>query len=143
MALRTFDDIAADFDFLEDWEDRYRYIIELGREMEPFPEEARTADNKVEGCVSQVWLLTQAGKSASGAPVLEVKGDSDAMIVRGLVAIVLSLVSGKTAEDILALDIPGELEKLGLQEHLSQQRANGLSAMIARIREEARKLSRA
>ncbi len=139
MALRRFEDIVADFGFLDDWEDRYRYIIELGRELEPFPEEARTGENRVEGCVSQVWLLTETDEGSGGAPVLRFRGDSDAMIVRGLVAIVLSLVSGKTAKEILALDIPKELERLGLREHLSQQRANGLSAMIARIREEAAK----
>jgi len=140
MALRKFEDLAADFEFLDDWEDRYRYIIELGRELEPFPEEARTAANKVNGCVSQVWLLPKAGRNGKGETVLELQGDSDAMIVRGLVAILLSLVSGRPPKDIIDMDIRGELEKFGLQEHLTPQRANGLSAMMERVKTEARKL---
>ncbi len=140
MALRKFEDLAADFEFLDDWEDRYRYIIELGRELEPFPEEARTAANKVNGCVSQVWLLAKAGQNDKGETVLELQGDSDAMIVRGLVAILLSLVSGRPPKDIIDMDIRGELEKFGLHEHLTPQRANGLSAMMERVKTEARKL---
>lgn len=140
MAQRNFEDLAADFEFLDNWEDRYRYIIELGRELEPFPEEARTEANKVNGCVSQVWLYPQARKSETGETVLDLKGDSDAMIVRGLVAILLALVSGRPVDEIIEMDIRGELERLGLQEHLTPQRANGLAAMMERVKAEARKL---
>ena len=140
MAQRNFEDLAADFEFLDNWEDRYRYIIELGRELEPFPEEARTEANKVNGCVSQVWLYPQARKNETGETVLDLKGDSDAMIVRGLVAILLALVSGRPVDEIINMDIRGELERLGLQEHLTPQRANGLAAMMERVKAEARKL---
>ncbi len=140
MALRSFEDIAADFEFLEDWEDRYRYIIELGKDLPPFPEEARTEENKVHGCVSQVWILPEGGTDGKGEPVLHMKADSDALIVRGLVAILLSMISGRPAREIVDMDIKGNLEKLGLQEHLTPQRANGLAAMIERIKSEARKL---
>ncbi len=140
MALRSFEDIAADFEFLEDWEDRYRYIIELGKDLEPFPEDARTEENKVHGCVSQVWILPEAGTNEAGEPVLHMRADSDALIVRGLVAILLSMISGRPAREIVDMDIKGNLEKLGLQEHLTPQRANGLAAMIERIKSEARKL---
>ena len=140
MAERRFEDIAADFEFLDDWEDRYRYIIELGKELGPFPEEARTEENKVHGCVSQVWLLPEGERNEAGEPVLRLMADSDALIVRGLVAILLSMVSGRPAREIVDMDIRNKLESLGLQEHLTPQRANGLMAMIERIKSEARKL---
>ncbi len=140
MAERSFEDIAADFEFLDDWEDRYRYIIELGKELKPFPEDARTEANKVHGCVSQVWLLPRGERNEAGEPVLRLDADSDALIVRGLVAILLAMVSGRPAREIVDMDIKGRLENLGLQEHLTPQRANGLTAMIERIKAEARKL---
>jgi cysteine desulfuration protein SufE len=134
MAQRI-EDILADFDFLDDWEDRYRYIIELGRDLEPLPDEAHNPQNKVQGCVSQVWLLTEVG--GGDDPVLRFRGDSDAHIVRGLVAVVLSLYSGKRASEILEVNPEAILKRLGLDEHLTPQRANGLRAMIQRIRREA------
>jgi len=127
------DEIAETFALLDDWEERYRYIIELGRTMPPFPEAERTRENAVQGCVSQVWLSSRP--SAPGR--LEFVGDSDAHIVRGLVAIVLALYSGHTAEEILAIDAEAVLGRLGLREHLTPQRSNGLTAMVRRIRRDA------
>ena len=137
MTIRNFEDLAADFEFLDDWEDRYRYIIELGRELPPFPEEARTEANKVHGCVSQVWIVTSADNPGTPEAVLHFIGDSDAVIVRGLIAILISLVSGKTAREIINMDIAGELSRLGLQEHLTPQRSNGRASMIQRLKDEA------
>lgn len=133
---QTIDDIIADFDILDEWEDRYRYVIDLGRELKPYPEDARDAAHKVQGCVSQVWLKTETGEGAD--PEIIFLGDSDAHIVRGLVAIVLALYSGRRASEILAIDPDGVLKKLGLDEHLTPQRSNGLRAMVTRIRAEAR-----
>jgi cysteine desulfuration protein SufE len=127
--------IRDDFSFLEDWEDRYRYIIELGESLPPYPDAARDSAHKVQGCVSQVWLLTRRGGDPD--PVLEFQGDSDAHIVRGLVAIMLALFSGKRAGEILGIDAEGTMREFGLDEHLSPQRANGLRAMIKRIKREA------
>lgn len=129
------DRIFEDFEFLDDWEDRYKYVIDLGRELPAFPDSARTAANKVQGCVSQVWL--QGSHSAAADPVITYIGDSDAHIVRGLVAIVLALYSGRHASEIVTLDAESVLKRLGLDEHLTPQRANGLRSMIARIRREA------
>lgn len=131
----TIENIISDFEFLDDWEDRYRYVIDLGRELPPYPDDARDAVHKVQGCVSQVWLKTipQSGID----PIIQFLGDSDAHIVRGLVAIVLAVYSGKRATEILAVDPEEVLKKLGLDEHLTPQRSNGLRAMIARIRREA------
>lgn len=131
----TLEALAADFDFLDDWEDRYRYVIELGKALPPFPDEYRTDAYKVRGCASQVWIVPHRG-AAPGSP-LTFEGDSDAMIVRGLVAILLRLYSGRTPAEILAIDAEAELGRLGLREHLTSQRANGLSAMVRRIRDEA------
>ncbi|MFC3075824.1 SufE family protein [Shinella pollutisoli] len=127
--------IIDDFAFLDDWEDRYRYVIELGKDLPELPEEKRTAENKVQGCASQVWLVSHAGAGAD--PVLTFEGDSDAHIVRGLVAIVLAIYSGKPASEIAALDALDTFNAIGLVEHLSSQRANGLRSMVRRIREEA------
>ena len=127
--------IASDFEFLDDWEDRYRYVIELARDLQPYPEEARDADHKVPGCVSQVWLLTKKGQGAD--PVMEFLGDSDAHIVRGLVAILLALYSGETASAILKIDAENVLKSLGLDEHLTPQRSNGLRSMVQRVRHDA------
>lgn len=131
----TIDTIRDDFSFLEDWEDRYRYIIELGGGLAPYPEEARDDVHKVPGCVSQVWLHTT--RAAGTDPVITFLGDSDAHIVRGLVAIMLALFSGRRASEILATDAEATLRELGLDEHLTPQRANGLRSMVQRIRREA------
>ena len=130
-------DIRDNFSLLDDWDDRYRYLIELGRQLAPLPEDARNATNKVQGCVSQVWLLTQR-QDESGKPVLRFIGDSDAHIVRGLVAVLLALYSGKSAQDILAIDAAHLFEELGLRDHLTPQRSNGLRSMVERIRADAR-----
>ena len=127
--------IKSDFEFLDDWEDRYRYIIELGREMPPLNDLQKSALNKVDGCASQVWLVSE--KVNSTPVTIEFHGDSDAHIVRGLVAIVTSAFTGKTVAEINALDADELLKSLGLNDHLSQQRSNGLRAMIRRIKSEA------
>jgi cysteine desulfuration protein SufE len=131
-----FDDILADFELLDDWEDRYRYVIELGRRLEPLPEAERGPANKVQGCVSQVWLSTNVDQSGS-APRLTFLGDSDAHIVRGLIAILFALYSGKSAEEIIDIDAGQRLALLYLKEHLTPQRSNGLMAMVKRIRQDA------
>ncbi len=127
--------VIDDFEFLDDWEDRYRYVIELGRDLEPLEDDERNQQTKVQGCVSQVWLVTETGEGAD--PVLKFRGDSDAHIVRGLVAIVLALFSGKPASGIISLNAEATLSTLGLDEHLTPQRANGLRSMIGRIKREA------
>ena len=127
--------IVEDFDLLDEWEDRYRYVIDLGRELPPFPESARTAQNKVQGCVSQVWLETRRGSEPD--PVITYLGDSDAHIVRGLVAIMLALYSGRRASEIARTAAEQVLKRLGLDEHLTPQRSNGLRAMVKRIRSDA------
>lgn len=129
------DRIFEDFEFLDEWEDRYKYVIELGRELPSFPDGARTSTNKVQGCVSQVWLQSSNGGGAD--PVMSFIGDSDAHIVRGLVAIMLALYSGRHASEVVKLDAESVLKRLGLDEHLTPQRANGLRSMINRIRREA------
>lgn len=133
----TIDEISDNFSLLDEWDDRYRYIIELGRTLAPLPAEAHTDANKVQGCSSQVWLTTSVRPNGASGPVLTFVGDSDAHIVRGLIAILFALYSDKSARDILAID-PSELFiRLGLREHLSPQRSNGLKSMVARIRGEA------
>ena len=129
----TIDRIMQNFDVLTDWEDRYRYIIELGRKLPPFDEEYKVDDNLVRGCVSQVWLVTDVRDG--DPPVIEFRADSDAQIVKGLVAILLSLYSGKTAREILTADIRSIFQKLDLARHLSINRANGFAAMVKRIHE--------
>ena len=131
----SFEEILADFELLDDWEDRYRYVIELGRKLAPLPEEERNAANKVQGCVSQVWLSTTV--EPGSLPRLIFIGDSDAHIVRGLVAILFSIYSGKTADEILSVDARQTLGELHLNEHLTPQRSNGLMAMVTRIRSDA------
>lgn len=135
--LPTLQTIRDDFALLDEWEDRYRYVIELGEALPPFPDAARDADHRVPGCVSQVWLLTQTADGKD--PVLTFQGDSDAHIVRGLVAIMLALFSGRHASDILATDAEDLLRSLGLDEHLSPQRANGLRSMVKRIKNDAQR----
>lgn len=127
--------IRDDFSFIDEWEDRYRYVIELGEALPPFPDSARDEAHRVRGCVSQVWLLTEI--SAGENPVLRFQGDSDAHIVRGLVAIMLALFSGRHASEILATDAEEVLRSLGLDEHLTPQRANGLRSMVKRIKQDA------
>lgn len=131
----TIDRIREDFSFLDDWEDRYRYVIELGQDLPPYPEEARDDAHKVRGCASQVWLVSERG--AGSDPVMTFRGDSDAHIVRGLVAILLAFYSGRKASEIVAADAEGTLRALGLDEHLTPQRSNGLRSMVQRIRQEA------
>ncbi len=135
----SYQQLVEDFELIEDWEDKYRYIIELGHGLAPLPDEQRNEANKVHGCVSQVWLYTSSEKTPDGEVVLNFIGDSDAHIVRGLVAILLEVYSGKTAEYILKTDGLAILEKIGLQNHLTPQRSNGLASMVRRIQDEARK----
>ena len=134
-AAMTIDQILADFEFLDDWEDRYRYVIELGKSLEPLPDQARSAQNKVQGCVSQVWLATRL--EADGEPTLHFLGDSDAHIVRGLIAILIAIYSGKPASQILKTDAHALFMQLGLKDHLTPQRSNGFASMVARIRTDA------
>lgn len=133
----TLDDIQSDFAVLDEWEDRYRYVIELGRMLEPLGEAEHSDANKVRGCASQVWLVTEIGTDDRGDTRLMFRGDSDAHIVRGLIAILFAVYSGRTAKDILATDVQGILGGLGLREHLTPQRSNGLNSMAERIRGDA------
>lgn len=132
------DEIIGNFEILEDWEDRYRYLIELGRTLEPLPNHAYTDANKVRGCVSQVWLETKVQRDSTGFPSLIFRGDSDAHIVRGLVALTLALYSGRPAQEIIETDAMPLFSDLGLEQHLTPQRSNGLRAMVERIKTEAR-----
>jgi len=131
----SFEEIHADFELLDEWEDRYRYVIELGRKLTALPEAERNAANKVQGCVSQVWLSTTVKRD--GTPRLTFIGDSDAHIVRGLVAILFAIYSGKTVDEILSIDATKTLGELHLNEHLTPQRSNGLMSMVKRIRSDA------
>jgi len=131
----SIDTIRDDFAFLDDWQERYRYIIELGNDLPPYPEEARDDQHKVRGCASQVWLHTTIGEGSD--PQIVFHGDSDAHIVRGLVAIMLALYSGRRASQIVATDAEETMRSLGLDEHLTPQRANGLRSMVQRIKQEA------
>ena len=131
------DDIVSDFGLLDEWEDRYRYLIELGRDLDPLPEDAHNEDNKVRGCASQVWLETTVDRSGA-APVLTFRGDSDAHIVRGLVRLTLALYSGKPAQEILTTDAQDLFATLGLTAHLTPQRSNGVRSMVERIKSDAR-----
>lgn len=135
--LPTIDEIVSNFELIDEWEERYRYLIELGRLMEPLPDEAHSDANKVQGCASQVWLQTGLD-SSKGKPVLHLLGDSDAHIVRGLVALLISLYDGKTASEALSTDALALFKELGLSEHLTPQRSNGVRSMVERIRRDAR-----
>ena len=137
-AIMTIDEIRENFVLLDDWDDRYRYVIELGRTLEPMPETEHSAANKVKGCASQVWLAKQVDRSAANEPLLSYLGDSDAHIVRGLIAILLTLYSGHTPQEILAADALAIFDEFGFREHLTPQRSNGLRAMVERIRSDAR-----
>ena len=134
--IASIDTIRDDFSLLDEWEDRYRYVIELGEALPDFPDAARVDAFKVPGCVSQVWLSTRVQQNG-GKPRLTFIGDSDAHIVRGLIAILFALYSGKTAQEILSIDAGQRLGQLGLKEHLTPQRSNGLMAMVKRIRSDA------
>ena len=135
----TIDEITENFALLDDWDDRYRYVIELGRALEPLPDAARTEANKVLGCASQVWLRTDIDRAGPDAPIMRFVADSDAHIVRGLIAILFAVYSGKSARYILDVDALALFDRLGLREHLTPQRSNGLKSMVGRIRDEARK----
>lgn len=135
--MTKIDEIIENFEFLDDWEDRYRYVIELGKMLPPYPEAERTDANKVQGCVSQVWLATHIEKDDSGPVRLTFEGDSDAHIVRGLVAILLTLYNGLSAQEILKADIEALFNRIGLRDHLTPQRSNGLSSMVQRVRADA------
>lgn len=132
MATPAFEDIADTFAFLEDWEDRYRHIIELGKAMPPLDDSFKVPALKVQGCASQVWLrpMIDGGR-------FDFQGDSDAMIVRGLIAVLHALYAGLPPAEVAQIDAPAQLARLGLNDHLSSQRSNGLRAMVQRIREEA------
>lgn len=129
--------ILENFALLDDWEDRYRYVIELGGELEPLTEAEHAPEYKVHGCASQVWLVSRAESGGTDGPVLHFRGDSDAHIVRGLIAIVLAIYSGKTARAIREIDSKSVFAEIGLKDHLTQQRSNGLASMMARIRADA------
>lgn len=133
------DDLAQEFDLLGDWEERYRYVIDLGRELAPLTDAERNDANKVRGCASQVWLVTEP--QADGT--VDFRGDSDAHIVRGLIAVLLKLYSGRPPQVILDFDAKAAFDKLGLSGHLSAQRSNGLASMLGRVRRDAEALAAA
>jgi cysteine desulfuration protein SufE len=135
--MPAFADIAADFAFLDDWEDRYKYLIDLGRSLPPYPESLRDEAHKVRGCASQVWFAAES-RRRDGADTLHFQGDSDAHLVKGLVALLFALYSDKTPREILATDARASLAPLDLDSHLTPQRSNGLHAMVKRIGEIAR-----
>ena len=134
----SFNNIMDDFEFLENWEDKYKYIIDMGGSLAALKSNDYNDDNKVEGCASQVWLVVEENIK-QGKTILKFKGDSDAYIVKGLIAIIFALFSEKTPSEILEIDPMSELKKLNLEENISQQRSNGLTAMINRVFSEAKK----
>ena len=136
-------DIRSDFALLDDWEDRYRYVIELGRGLAPLPEALRNDANKVRGCASQVWLATSSDQAPAGEPRLHFVGDSDAHIVRGLIAILFAMYQDRTPEEILGADARAVFSELGLKEHITPQRSNGFFSMVERIRSDARAIAAA
>jgi cysteine desulfuration protein SufE len=135
--MSSIDEITENFELLDEWDDRYRYLIELGRALPPLPETARNDANKVRGCASQVWLATSVKPDGDSGPIMTFVGDSDAHIVRGLIAVLFALYSGKGAKDILATDAIALFEKLGLRDHLTPQRSNGFRSMVDRIQRDA------
>ena len=135
--IMTIAEIVANFSLLDEWDDRYRYVIELGRSLPPFEERDRNAANKVQGCASQVWLATEVKPDGADGPVLSFSGDSDAHIVRGLIAILFAIYSGKQAREILGTDAVALFEQMGLREHLTPQRSNGFRSMVQRIKSDA------
>ena len=134
--MARIDQIIDDFAYLEEWEDRYRYVIELGRTLADLDEKERAPENKVQGCASQVWIASHVDRRG-GEPVVTYTGDSDALIVKGLIAIVFMLFSGRPAREILATDAGSLLDELGLRDHLTPQRSNGVASMITRIKRDA------
>jgi len=136
--MTPIDEITENFELLDQWDDRYRYVIELGRTLPPLAEEAHSEVNKVRGCASQVWLVTHVQPDGAAGPSLSFEGDSDAHIVRGLIAILFALYSGRPAQEILDTDAEALFARLGLRENLTPQRSNGLRAMVERIRNEAK-----
>jgi cysteine desulfuration protein SufE len=136
--MSDIEEIKDNFALLEEWDDRYRYVIELGRTLAPLPEVDHSSANKVQGCASQVWLVTKVTPGRSGEPILSFIGDSDAHIVRGLIAILFALFSGKSARDILQTDAVAVFDALGFRDHLTPQRSNGLRSMVERVRTDAR-----
>lgn len=130
-------EIIDNFEVLDDWDDRYRYLIELGRELPPLAPAAHNDANKVQGCASQVWLETEVRRNGADGPVLIFVGDSDAHLVRGLIAVLFAMFSGKAAKDILEIDAIAKFERMGLREHLTPQRSNGFRSMVERIRRDA------
>ena len=137
MGHAPIDDIVDNFELIDEWDDRYRYLIELGRALPALPDTERTDANKVPGCASQVWLSTSIKPNGSAGPVLSFEGDSDAHIVRGLIAVLFALYSGRPAKEILSTDAVALFEKLGLRDHLTPQRSNGFRSMVDRIRRDA------
>jgi len=130
-------EIIDNFEVLDDWDDRYRYLIELGRYLPPLAPSAHNDANKVQGCASQVWLETDVRANGADGPVLTFIGDSDAHLVRGLIAVLFAMFSGKAARDIVAVDATALFERMGLREHLTPQRSNGFRSMVERIRRDA------
>ena len=130
-------DVIATFDMLDAWEDRYRYLIEMGRSLAPLSNDERNEDNRVRGCASQVWVVTTLTHAPDGTPLLAFRGDSDAHIVKGLVALVLSFYDKKTPQEVLSGDVMGLFKQLELSEHLTPQRSNGVRSMVERIRRDA------
>ncbi len=136
--MSAIDEIVENFTLLDQWDDRYRYVIELGHTLPPLADSAHIEANKVRGCASQVWLVTHVKPDGSAGPVLSFDGDSDAHIVRGLIAILFALYSGKSAREILSTDALALFDRIGLRENLTPQRSNGLRSMVERIRTEAK-----
>lgn len=135
--MTDFDTIIDDFSFIEEWEERYKYIIDLGQRLSPLEEAEHNDANKVRGCASQVWLVFDEQAEDNG---LHIRGDSDAHIVKGLIALLIALYTGKTPEDALAIDATAELAKLDLADHITPQRSNGVASMVTRIRQQAQSL---
>ncbi len=136
MASAAFEEIVETFDFLDDWEERYGHVIDLGKALPPLNDALRVPATKVDGCASQVWIHTNI-EGQGGTAILHFVGDSDAMIVRGLIAILEALYNGQTVDEVQKIDAQGELTRLGLNDHLSAQRSNGLRSMVARLQEVA------
>jgi len=134
MAAQEFDELVENFAFLDDWEERYGYLIELGKALPEFADARKTPESVVHGCASQVWIEERI-VDGNGVARVEFDGDSDALIVRGLIAVLRTLISGESAKDVAAMNVSEQLERLDLASHLSRQRSNGLAAMIARLRE--------
>jgi cysteine desulfuration protein SufE len=139
--VTQFDTIQEDFASLDEWEDRYRYVIELGHDLEPLSEEAHNDVNKVRGCVSQVWLEKELRQNPEGETILHYRGDSDSHLVRGLIAIAIALYSDQTAQHVLETDALATFRQLGLEQHLTPQRSNGVRSMINRIQSDAAALA--